>query len=108
MGLYEYVETGLLTGGPKQHLMEASLARQGQRWIVAARSGGMSFAQMTILSKTGPRSLSAQPADLPRCSTAAVDVRPGLSDVGKPQTLSAPPLYFKGIRAMFRNGWISG
>lgn len=54
-GLYEFVETGPLTGGPKQHLMEASLARQAGRWIVAARSGGMSFAQTDDPFKNLPK-----------------------------------------------------
>jgi hypothetical protein len=43
-GLYEFVECGPLTGGPKQHLMEASLVHLGDRWIIAARSGGISWA----------------------------------------------------------------
>jgi len=41
--LYEYVETGPLAGGPKQRLSECSLARFGGKWLIAARSGGVSF-----------------------------------------------------------------
>jgi hypothetical protein len=39
-GLYEWTETGPLTGNKKEALSEASLARAGDRWVVAARSGG--------------------------------------------------------------------
>jgi hypothetical protein len=38
LGLYEWVECGPLVGNAPMNLMEASLARDGDSWVVAARS----------------------------------------------------------------------
>ncbi len=44
-GLYEWVETGPLMAAPGWRLTEASLARLGDRWFVAARCSGPEKAQ---------------------------------------------------------------
>jgi hypothetical protein len=64
---YEWTETGPLAGDAEQPLSEASLARTGDRWVVAARTSGKLRGAAWAMTddpfqRLGPRAVGKEPA----------------------------------------------
>jgi hypothetical protein len=72
-GLYEWVETGPLLSAPKKSLMEASLARAGDQWVIAARlRGGQGVAWLRTPDPFAPLPAPLFPAEPPTNSPLTV------------------------------------